>query len=141
SLAFAPGKERKTVLRAGAGIFYDMTGPGPIADTLRFNSRGLRQFVLSNPGYPVPLSSGGSFSALPASLVRFAPTLRSPHIIQYSVGIERQLQKSLSWSVTYQGIRGEKMLRSRDVNAPLPPLYLVRPDPSVARFGQIESSD
>jgi hypothetical protein len=140
SLAFAPGKERKTVLRVGTGIFYDMTGPQPIADTLRFNGRGLRQLVFSNPGYPDPLSSSGSFSTLPASLVRFAPTVRSPYILQYSVGIERQLQKSLTLSVTYEGTRGARMFRSRDVNAPLPPLYLARPDTSVGRLRQIESS-
>ena len=28
SLAYAPGKSRKTVVRGGAGLFYDRTGPG-----------------------------------------------------------------------------------------------------------------
>src|SRR5262249_10241388 len=81
SFAFAPGQQRHTVLRGGAGIFYDMTGPGPIADRLRLNGRRLSQFVLGNPGYPDPLSLGGSFSALPTSLVRFEPNLRSPYVI------------------------------------------------------------
>ena len=140
SFAFAPGHQRRTVLRGGAGLFYSMTGPGPIADTLRFSGHGLRQFVLSNPGYPDPLSLGGSFSAPPTSLVRFDPHIRSPYVIQYSLGVERQLQKSLTWSATYRGTRGIKLFRSRDINAPLPPLYLARPDPSIGVFRQIESS-
>jgi hypothetical protein len=140
SFAYAPGQQRHTVLRGGVGIFYDMTGAGPIADVLRFNGRGLRQFVLSNPGYPDPLSLGASFSALPTSLVRFAPNLRSPYSVQYSVGVERQLKKSLTWTLTYQGTRGVRLFRSRDVNAPPPPLYLARPDPAIGVLRQIESS-
>src|SRR5262244_748727 len=49
SFAYAPGKQRKTVLRGGAGIFYDRTGILPIADTLRFDGQRLRQVNLVNP--------------------------------------------------------------------------------------------
>ena len=140
AFAYAPGKGQKTVLRGGAGIFYDTTGPGAIADVLRFDGLRLRQFVLSDPGYPDPLSLGSPFSALPTSIVRFAPNLRSPYLVQYSFGVERQLLKSLSLSTTYIGTQGVKMFRSRDVNAPPPPLYLSRPDPSIGVLRQVESS-
>src|SRR5262249_20163738 len=113
---------------------------GPIADTLRFSSHGLRQFVLNNPGYPDPFSLGGLFSAPPTSLVRFEPHLRSPYVVQYSFGVERQLQNALTWTVTYRGTQGIKLFRSRDINAPMPALYLARPDPTVGVFRQIESS-
>ncbi len=140
SFAFAPGKERKTVLRGGAGIFYDTTGPEAIGDTLRYDGLRLRQFVLSNPGFPDPLSLGESFAALPSGIVRFAPNLASPYIFQYSLGMERQLRKSLTFTATYIGTRGIKLFRSRDINAPPPPLYLARPDPSIGILRQIESS-
>ena len=31
SFAYAPGHDKKTVIRAGSGTFYDRTGPGPIS--------------------------------------------------------------------------------------------------------------
>src|SRR5207237_984275 len=43
-------------------------------------------------------------------------------------------------TATYTATRGVHLYRSRDVNAPLPPLYLSRPDPSVALLRQFESS-
>ncbi len=140
AFAFSPRKGGKTVLRGGAGFFYDTTGPEAIADVLRLNGRRLRRFVLSNPGYPDPLSGGGPFTALPSSIVRFAPDLRSPYIVQYSFGVETQLQKSLTLTATYIGARGIKQFRSRDSNAPPPPLYLSRPDPAIGVLRQIESS-
>jgi Carboxypeptidase regulatory-like domain/TonB dependent receptor len=140
SFAFAPKRDGKTVFRGGAGIFYDTTGRGPIADVLRYNGSRLLQFVLSNPGFPDALALGDSFATLSSSIVRFDPNLRSPYIVQYSFGVERQLQKSLMLTATYIGTRGIDLFRSRDINAPLPPLFLARPDPSIGVLQQIESS-
>ena len=60
--------------------------------------------------------------------------------MQYSFAFERQVAKRTTISATYRGSRGVKLFRSRDVNAPLPPDYLVRPDAGVGIFRQIESS-
>jgi hypothetical protein len=137
SFAFAPGKGRKTVLRGGAGVFYDRTGARPIADTLRFDGHRMHQFVLSDPGFPDP---GGAFLAEPTSLARFASDVRSPYNVQYSFGIERQLRKSTTLTATYINTVGNKLFRSRDLNGPLPPLYPGRPDPAVGVSRHIESS-
>lgn len=50
------------------------------------------------------------------------------------------MQKSLTLTAGYSGIRGIKMYGSRDVNAPLPPLYLSRPDPEIGVLRQVESA-
>src|SRR6266849_3211290 len=139
SFAFAPGKSRKVVFRGGAGIFYETTGQAAIADMLRFNGQTLGQIVLSNPSYPNPLTAGGVAQTLPNSFVRFAPDLRLPYNLQYSFGVETQLQKSTTFTATYVGDRGFNLFRSRDLNAPLPPLYVQRPNPEIATLREIES--
>ncbi|MCP5117060.1 MAG: TonB-dependent receptor [bacterium] len=139
SLAFSPGKSRKTVLRAGAGYFFDRAGWRSGADTVKFDGRRLRQITISNPGYPDPLSGGGGSSVLPSNIVRFAGDLRAAYILNYNFGIERQLRPRTTLSVNYTAARGVKVFRSRDINAPLPPLY-ERPDPSIAILHQLESS-
>jgi len=139
SFAYAPSKQRKTILRGGAGIFYDRTGVLPIADMLRFDGQRLRQVNLSNPGYPDPFSNGGTLANQPVSIVRFDPYLSSPYTFQFNAGVERQINKSLTVSANYINTRGIRMFRSRDINAPLPGA-VVRPDPTIGVLRQVESS-
>ena len=139
SFALAPSRSRKIVFRGGAGIFYETTGQAAIADMLRFNGQTLRQIVFSNPSYPNPLTVGGVAQNLPSSIVRFAPDVRLPYDLHYSFGVETQLQKSTIFTATYSGIRGFDLFRSRDLNAPLPPLYLQRPNPEIGTLREIES--
>jgi outer membrane receptor protein involved in Fe transport len=140
SVAWAPDKSRKTVIRGGLGVFYDRTGPAPISDVLRFDGQRLRKYVLENPGFPDPLGYGLSFSAQPVSVVRLAPDLVIPYTMQTGVGVERQLRKSLTLTANYYNTRGVHSFRSRDVNAPLPPLFAGRPDPNFSLVRQIEST-
>ncbi len=139
SIAYSPGKDRKTVFRGGAGYFYDRTGPGPVGETLRFDGRRQRQIALSNPGYPDPFAAAGAAATERASIVRFVPDLRSPYTVQYSFGVERQLAKSTTATLNFRSARGIKSFRSRDANAPRAPLYL-RPNPSIGILRHIESS-
>ncbi len=139
SFAYSPDRKRNTVLRGGAGIFYDRTGIGPIADRLRFDGQRLRQLNISNPGYPDPLSTGVPFATQPVSIVRFAPDIRSPYTFQFNLGVERQLIKSLTLTANYINTRGIKLFRQRDINAPLPGT-LQRPDPTIGVLREIESA-
>ncbi|HEV7746314.1 MAG TPA: TonB-dependent receptor [Pyrinomonadaceae bacterium] len=139
SFAYSPGKTQKTVIRGGAGVFYDRSGARPIQDILLFNGVRLRQFVLVNPTYPDPFSSGVPLSSQPVSIVRLEPNIRIPYLLQYSFSLERQLQKSTTLAVTYLGSRGFAQFRSRDINAPLPPAFLRRPNTSIGVLREIES--
>src|SRR5262245_19584956 len=139
SFAYSPDKKRKTVLRGGAGIFYDRTGINPIADKLRFDGQRLRQVNILDPGYPDPLSSVSALAAQPSAIYRFAPDLRSPYTFQFSMGAERQLAKSLTLTANYINTHGIKLFRPRDINAPLP-RYLRRPDPTVGILRELESA-
>ncbi len=140
SFAYAPGKSGKTVIRGGAGFFYDRTGPGPISDILRFDGQRLKRYVLTNPGFPDPLSPGQTLSQQPTGIVRLSPDIAIPSTLQYGIAVERQLQKTTTLTFSYTGTRGVDQFRSRDVNAPPPPLFAERPDLHFSVIRQIESA-
>jgi len=139
--AYAPTKNGKTVFRGGAGIFYDRSGPRPIADLLHFNGVNLLRYFL-------PMQAGGfvpypvvpaDLQGVPTSLVVLDPRLRIPYIFQYSIGIERQVTAKSTFSATYIGSRGIDLFRSQDTNAPLPPDYAARLDLNLGQVRQMES--
>src|SRR5262245_5322922 len=139
SIAYAPGAKKANVIRAGIGVFNDRSGPVAIADLLHYQPDGLVKYVITDPGFPDPYSNGPSV-AQPPSLVVLAPDVRIPQTLQYSVGVDHQLSKSTTLSVTYTGAHGFHLFRSRDINAPPPPLFQARPDPAVGVLRQIEST-
>src|SRR5471032_453423 len=140
SVAYAPGNQKTNVLRAGVGAFNDRSGPVVIADVLHSQPGGLTRIVVENPGYPKPFASALAAAGQPPSIVLLAPDVQIPQTVQYSAGLDHQLQKSTTLSITYTGARGYHLFRSRDVNAPMAPLYLARPDPSYGVVRQVEST-
>jgi hypothetical protein len=133
AVAWAPGKKRKTVIRTGAGYFFDRSGPGPIWDILRFNGIQLRRYVVSGA---IP----SDLSLIPTSLHRLEPGVQLPNTMQFSLGFERQVAKKTTLTVNYVGTRGVQQLRSRDANAPLPFDFSERPNARINVLRQIESA-
>jgi hypothetical protein len=136
SFAYAPTPKSKTVLRGGAGLFFDRTGPSPISDLLHFNGERLKRFIVENPSYPV---TKPELAGVPTSVAVLDPRQRIPYTVQYGIGIERQLNAKTSVFVNYLGSTGIDLFRSVDRNAPPPPYYSARPNPGLGQQRQLQS--
>ena len=136
--AFAPGKSKKTVVTGGAGIFYDNLPRSATRQSLLINGVRLREVVIANPSFPNPFL-GGQVISPPPSVVRINPTIRSPYLVQASIGVERELRRKNSLSLEYSYLHGVHLFRSRDINAPLSPNGL-RPNPDFLNVNQVEST-
>ena len=139
SIAYAPGNGKANVLRAGVGVFNDRSGPVVIADVLHSQPGGLTKIVVTDPAYPDPFASAAA-TVPPPSIVQLAPGVKIPQSVQYSLSFDHQVKKTTTMSVSYTGARGYSLFRSRDINAPPPPLYLTRPDPAYGVIRQVESN-
>jgi len=139
SFAYAPSAKSTAVIRGGAGVFYDRTGPSPIGDLLHFNGINLLRFIVDPPlvSYPVnPLV----LSQIPVSLVTLGPRTRIPYVLQYSIGVERQVTAKSTLSAVYIGNRGIDVFRSIDANAPIPiGGNYMPPNPNLGQVRQIQS--
>ena len=115
------GKQPKTVLRAGYGIFYHRFTDDLLLNVNRYNldQTGQVQTIQSNPNGTPPDSTTEESPALP-TFYRTQPGLNAPATVETGTGIEHQINKSVSVSATYLYSRGIHQLLSRNINAPLP---------------------
>jgi hypothetical protein len=117
-----PSAGRGTVLRAGFGIFYDRFALANVVAARRYNGVSQQQYVLTNPDtFPeaIPRSSligDGN----PQILQRLDSKLSAPYVLQSAVTLEQQVTRKATVSVSYTNSRAVHVLRSLDINAPLP---------------------
>jgi len=135
--AYAPRAGGKTIIRGGAGVFYDRSGPSPIGDLLHFNGVNLLRFIVDQPLVSYPINPA-VVAQVPTSVVTLDPHTRIPYQIQYSIGIERQVTGKSTFSAAYIGNRGIDSFRSLDANAPLGGSTLL-PNPALGQVREIQS--
>lgn len=121
ALSWSPGKDGKTAIRFGAGIFYAripglvVAGPrntdGVIAGNIFFANFLCTGAGLGGcPVFPGIVPTAG-FSPFNPGIAVFAKDFKNPRTIQYSVSIERELAKDLSLLVAYNFAKSTRLTR------------------------------
>jgi Carboxypeptidase regulatory-like domain len=122
---FTSKGQPKTVIRGGAGIFYDLIRTSTTLQANRFNGNTETQFIVSDPSlldlFPaIPSSTALASLSQPQTIWRKVPDLTEPYFFQSSISLERTLPRNTTLSLSYLYTRGLHQLRSRDLNAPAP---------------------
>jgi hypothetical protein len=116
-LGIAWAFNKKTVVRAGAGTFYDRI---PISVTLndqRYNGITQQSYFILNPTFYPAIPS--SITEQPQQVRPVAGDIRSPRLYQTSVGLERQLMQTSRFTVTWVNSRGVHLLNVRNLDQSL----------------------
>ena len=98
--AYAPGSG-KTVVRGGAGLFYERVPSSVFERSLLYDGVRLQQLVIADPAYPDPFA-GGEITQTPPSVTRLDPHLAAPRVMQASLGVEREIGRRAVVTVEYQ---------------------------------------
>ena len=148
-VVYAPG-DRKTVIRASAGLYYDRIPLRATSNALqRDGSKYLVvQLAPNQPGAPVfPNVLSLQPSTLPTkpNITRIDPNIEVSYSHQANAQIERELPWSSVLSVGYLHVRAKHLILSRNINVPtVPPSAgipnLGRPDPNWGNISRFESS-
>jgi uncharacterized membrane protein YgcG len=115
-------RQAKTVIRGGFGVFYDRFTEDTVLSARMLDGTHQQQFLIQNPGFfPVIPSLATLASSLqPQAIRQLDPNLHAPMMAQMAIGVERQLPKNITVSVNYTRTHGAHVLRSRNINAPMP---------------------
>ena len=163
----------KTVIRFGTGVFYNRFSEGSTLQANRYNGVKVQQFIFAESANPLIATdpatltvlnsfrcADGSFtpncvtivpsivgaSPLQQSITRIAPDLRVPTVYVAGGQVERQLPHNFTVSVGAYAIRILHVIRTRDINAPIPGTITnanpggLRPNPLIGEVNQIEST-
>jgi hypothetical protein len=140
-LAYSPGTNGKTSIRAGFGLFYNpieelvaaqfgaeppFGGSSSLSDEF-FNTPFVAQGGYTNPNPFNGIITPTKGQPTDLSLFRpillygdFEPHLRTQYTSQYNLTIQRELSASTMLQIGYVGSEGHRLLASHDINPSIP---------------------
>jgi len=124
--AWSPGgPQPKTVVRGGFGVFYDRIGENLTLTAHRLNGTNQKQYIVTNPAfYPrIPTEAELQAFQVPVSIYQLASNIQAPYTTQAVISVERQLPRNFTLALSYINARTQHLLRSRNINTPLPGTY------------------
>jgi carboxypeptidase family protein/TonB-dependent receptor-like protein len=139
-LAYSVGEERPLIVRAGYGWFYTRIPQIYTSAIASDNGIASTHLILDNmdfydrqffPSYPNPLAScalnAGSCAVpeniagrLTTEISSFSADYRTPHVEQASLNLEKEFAHRMAAGLSFLHVRGQNLLRARDVNLPEP---------------------
>lgn len=132
-LSHSFGAKSHTVVRVGAGLFYDRLLTTQLSQLLQFNGIRISNYIVNNPA-----DLSGATETTPPSFQQVSPTATIPYVAQWSGALEQQLGANVTFSIQGTMNAGVHQLRMLDVNAPEPTAYTDVPNPA---FGQVLASE
>lgn len=133
--SYQPGWTKGTVIRAGAGLFFDMPNANPFLDNrpgnlapngLEGNPGGPNPVINATAGgtqivsgaqiIPTPATSNPCPADNPCGAFSVAKNFRSPYNVNFSFQIEQSLGGKAFAQIGYVGSEGRKLLSLIDIN-------------------------
>ena len=132
-ITYVPGESRKTVIRGGYGLFYDMFAVAFFTANTGFANGGALG-VGNNPGGETPVFSltqrrltvannvpiFGTTPQPPFGAFAVSQDLKLPYVVNFNVNVEQQLGLTTIAQIGYVGTRGHRLALMRDINAATP---------------------
>jgi hypothetical protein len=140
-LAWRPSSKRNDTIRAGLGIFYDSVGSNITFDVNRFDGQHQQEITIQEPTFfpDVPTSVSGGVAATSTFHTK-APDLQVPYSIVSMISFQPQMPWGLSSSISISWQRSLHLLRSRNINAPIPGTNGLQPFMNQGPILQFEST-
>ena len=123
STAAKPGR---TVIRLGAGIFFDRFGTGPGIQATHYNGVNEQQYLITDPSFlpqNIPTLATLAAQQQPPVTWKIMPSLKPDIDTIEAATLERQLPKKSTLTVTYLHITGNHFPIIVNINTPYPGTY------------------
>ncbi|MCS7023885.1 MAG: Plug and carboxypeptidase regulatory-like domain-containing protein [Bryobacteraceae bacterium] len=112
--AWSPHSDNRTVLRGGFGISFDRLQNNLILATVNTPPTNVLQRVLFNTLDQLPTVGRGMLA--PFNVFGFPKTLKTPYVMSYSLGVQRNLGAGVVLDAAFVSSQGRHLIQSRNLN-------------------------